>query len=123
MDNNLAELYLKISETKGSTMPEVVKEYLQKAEVLGSRYKNNLVLRHIFYTKAMIEIYEEQLFRAFDTLYLTIEYFKDAEATVKACDTLVKINELMDEYKSNSLKSLKENIQGKLKDTPYYDKI
>lgn len=117
--NNLAELYLKISEKDGSDNSEVIKKYLDQAEVLGTKYKNNLALGYIFYTKAMIELREEQRFKALDTLYLSFEFFKDAEATVKACDTLVKIHELMDEYKHQSLQSFQNNLKYRLKGTSY----
>lgn len=116
--NNLAELYLKIAEEDENDISEVAKEYLEKAEVLGTKQKNNLVLGYIFYTKAMIQLREGQLFKALDTLYLSFEFFKDAEAPVKACDTILKINEIMKEYEHNSLKTLRENMKSKFKDTP-----
>ncbi|MCK4261198.1 MAG: hypothetical protein KAX49_19645 [Halanaerobiales bacterium] len=119
--NNLAELYLKTS-NEDDGVPEVVNEYLKKAEILATTYNNKLALGYIFYTTAMIELREDQ-FKAFEALYLSFENFKKAEATVQACDCLMKINELMDEYKHNSLKSLRENLKNKLKDTPYYDKF
>ncbi len=119
--NNLAELYLKTS-NEDDGVPEVVNEYLKKAEILATTYNSNLALGYIFYTTAMIELREDQ-FKAFEALYLSFENFKKAEATVKACDCLMKINELMDEYKHKSLNSLRENLKNKLKDTPYYDKF
>ncbi len=118
--SNLAEFYLK-SDTDGISI--IAKEYLEKAEILATTYNNDLALGYIFYTEAMIELREDQLFTALDTLYLSFEFFKKAEAHIKACDTLLKINELMDEYKHSSLKSFRENLKNKLKDTPYYEKI
>lgn len=118
--SNLAEFYLK-SDPDGISI--IAKEYLEKAEVLATAYNNNLVLGYIFYTEAMIELRDDQLFTALDILYVSFEYFKKAEATVKACDCLMKINELMDEYKHSNLKSFRENLKGKLKDTPYCEKI
>lgn len=121
--NNLAELHLKVVEKDSGCECEIAKEYLKKAEVLGTRYDNNLVLGYIFFTKAMIELHEGQLFTALDTLYLSFEYFKTAEAPLIACDVLLKINDIMNEYKHNNLKSLKENLKSKLKNTPYHGKI
>lgn len=121
--NNLAEFYIKMAEEEGSDVPDIAKQYLDDAEILGTKYKNNLALGYIFYTKAMLEVSDEQLFRALDTLYMSFEFFKEAEATVKACDTLLKINELMNEYKLNSLKSLRSNLKLKLKNTQYFEKI
>lgn len=119
--NNLAELYLK--KTNDGIVPEIAKEYLNKAEILATQYNNEIALGYIFYSKAMIEVNEDQLFTALDTLYLSFEYFKATEMTIKACDTLMKINELMDEYKYNSLKSVRENLKNKIKDIPYYEKV
>lgn len=101
------------------TVSEITNQYLDQAELLGTKFKNHLVLGYIFYTKAMIEIHEEQRFKALDTLYLSLEFFKDAEATVKACDTLLKIHELMDEYKHQSLQAFQDNLKYRLKDTSY----
>lgn len=117
---NLAEFYLK-SDPDGVSI--IAKEYIEKAEILATTYNNELVLGHIFYTEAMIELRADQLFTTLDILYVSFEYFKKAEATVKACDTLMKINELMDEYKHSNFKSFRDNLKGKLKNTPYYEKI
>lgn len=113
--NNLAELYIKLS-NEGEVF-EVVKEYLDKAEILGTRYNKTISLGYTFSFKAEIELMEEQLFSALETLYLAFEYFKEAEATVKACDTLLRINQLLDTYKHSNLNSLRENMKNKLKDT------
>lgn len=121
--NNLAELYIKIAEEDHSAVSEVAKEYLEKAEILGTRYNKTISLGYTFYFRAGAELMEEQFFSALETLYLALEHFKEAEATVMACECLVKINELMDEHKHNGLKALKENIKNKLKDTPYYEKV
>ena len=117
---NLAEFYLK-SDPDG--ISEIAQEYLEKGERLATTYNNDLVLGYIYYTEAMIELRDNQLFTALDILYLSFDYFKKADATVKACDTLMKINEVMDEYKHNNLKSFRDNLKNKLKDTPYYEKI
>lgn len=121
--NNLAELYLEVDKINTGCISDVAKEYLEKAEILGTRYNNNLALGYIFYTKAMIELHEDQLFSALDTLYLSFEFFKNAEAPLNACDALLKINDIMNKYKYNNLKSLKDNLKEKLRNTPYYDKI
>ncbi len=111
MYNNLAELYIKIAKNNNNVVPDIGKDYLDKAEVLGSSYKQNISLGYTFYFKAEMELMEEQLFRALDTVYLAFEYFKNAEATVMACDCLVKINVLMDEYNHGNLDSLRENLK------------
>lgn len=107
--NNIAELYLK--STDGNSFSEIASEYLEKAEVLGSKYNKTLSLGQTFYLKAEVEIREDQFFTALDTLYLAFEYFKQAEESVLACECLLKINELMDEYKQNNLISLKNKIK------------
>lgn len=91
--NNLAELYIMLDED--GTVCEIAKEYLEKAEILATKYNNNLGLGYIFYTKATIQLREDQLFTALDSLYLAIKFFKDAEAPIKVGDVLSKINEVM----------------------------
>lgn len=54
---------------------------------------------------------------------LAFGYFKDAEATVMACECLMKINDLMDKYKNSNLQSLKENLKKRLINTPYCDQL
>lgn len=117
---NLAELYLQSDE---SGIAGCVYDYLEKAELIASQQKNYLALGYIFYTKAMTELREDQLFSALDTLYLSFEYFKNAEAHSQACESLLKINEIMDDYKNNRLKALKANLKERLKDTTYFNKI
>ena len=117
--NNLAEIYLKYG--KGSL--ELVKEFSDKAEIIANKYNNQLELGKAFYTKAMAEIEDEDLFTALDTLYLSFEYFKEAEAYPYAFDSLVKINELMNNYKIDYLKSIKGSLQGKLNGAEFFKKI
>lgn len=93
---NLAEMFLKIEE---ESISKKAKEYLHLAEVLGTKYKKNIALGYTFYTKAMFELREDQFFRALDTLSLSVEYFKEAEAYMLISDSVSKIIELMDEYK------------------------
>lgn len=103
--NNLAELHIK------SDILETAKEYLEKAEILGSKYSKNISLGHTFKYKAEVELLEDQLFTALDTLYLAFEHFKNAEATTLACDCLMEINKLMNDYKNNSLKALTNSLK------------
>lgn len=110
--NHLAGLYLKSTDDSGFS--EIAKDYLEKAETLGTKYNQTLSLGQTFNLKAEIELREDQFFTALDTLYLSFEYFKKSEATESACKCLLKINELMDKYKHNSLESLKKNLQKSL---------
>lgn len=117
---NLAEIYLSAYENEDLIL---AKEYLKKAELIGMEFNDNLSLGNTFFAKATIELREDQFFSALDTLYLSFEYFKNAEAYSYAFDCLVKINELMSEYKIDSLNSIKESFKNKLKGTAFYEKI
>lgn len=110
--NNLAELYL--TSNNDNSFLEIIIKYLEKAEVLGTKYNKTLSLGQTFNLKAEVELREDQFFTALDTLYLSFEYFKKSEATVSACECLLKINELMDKYRHNSLKSLRNNLKHRL---------
>lgn len=117
---NLAELYL---ESDDAGVAQCVHEYLHKAEVVATKYKNIVALGYAFYTKAMVELREDEVFTALDTLYLAFEYFRNAEAHANACDCLIKINQIMDEYKTSRLEHLKANLKEKLLGTSYFDQI
>lgn len=118
--NNLAEVYLKADE---EVVSRSVYEYVDQAELLASKYSNDVELGNSFYIRAMAELNEEQFFTALDTLYLAFEHYKVAEMYPYAFDCLVKINDLMDTYKSSRLTSLKTSLHEKLKGTAYYKKI
>ncbi len=118
--NNLAEIYLKINE---DGVCDLVEKYTHLAEVIGTKYDDDLALAKAFYTKAMAELQEDQLFRALDTLYLSLEYFKKAEAYPFAFDCIVKINEIINEYKMESLTTLKDTLKNEFKGTAFYQKL
>ncbi|MCK4257858.1 MAG: hypothetical protein KAX49_02710 [Halanaerobiales bacterium] len=115
--NNLAEIHLKLD--KGGAV-EVVKEYTEKAEIIATEYDDKLEIGKAFYVKAMAELEDDELFTSLDTLYLSFEYFKEAGAYSYAFDCLVKINELMSNYKVEYLKTMKESMHKKLEGTQYY---
>lgn len=117
---NLAEIYLKLETEEVS---EVIDKYMSLAEVIATKYNDDFALGRGFYIQAMSKLKAEQFFTALDTLYLSFEYFKKAEAYPYAFDCLVKINELMNDYKVDKLKSLKENVQEDFKGTAYYGKL
>lgn len=113
--NTLVELNLKL--TSDSNFSEHIKEYLEKAEIVGTKHDKFLSLGQTFYLRAEVELREDQFFSALDTLYLSFDYFKQAEATVLAYDCLLKINQLTDEYEQHHLKTLKNNLKKSLKGT------
>lgn len=89
--NNLAELHLKF---EGEDVSELVKEYTEKAELIGEKYGKTLEVAKSFYTRSMAELRDEDFFTALDTLHLSFEYFINAEAYSFAFDCLMKINEV-----------------------------
>ena len=118
--NNLAEIYMKLDE---HGVAEEVHKYSSMAETVAAKYKNNLELAKAFYTKAMAEMRKDQLFTALDSLYLAFEYFKAAEAFPYAFDCLVKINEIVNEYKVERLKALKDSVVDDFQNTAFVGKL
>lgn len=118
--NNLANMYL---ESDKDGVSELVNEYTKKAEVIGTKYNNNLEIAKSFYNKAVAELRDQQLFSALDTFYLSFEFFKRAEALTLAFECLIKINEVINEYKIERLKSIKATLYDGFKDTPLHIKL
>lgn len=120
--NNLAAMYLEFDKKEGFKSIKAY-EYMQKAEKLGEKYKNKLEVAKAFYNQAMAQLQEDQLFAALDTLYLSFEYFKEAEALTLAFDCLVKINQIVNDYKIDRLRSLKDTLKEDLKGTSLFNNI
>lgn len=118
--NNLANMYL---ESDKDGVSELVNEYTKRAEIIGTKYKNNLEIAKSFYNKATAELRDQQLFSALDTFYLSFEFFKRAEALTLAFECLIKINEVINEYKIERLKSIKDRLYDGFKDTPLDTKL
>lgn len=118
--NNLASFHLKADEYGIS---DLVEEYTRKAEVIGTQYDNKLEIAKSFYTRAMVELREEAFLRAIDSLYLAFEHFNDSEAYPYAFDSLIKINEIVSDCRIECLKSMKDSLKNKLKNTSYYKKL
>lgn len=112
---NIAQIYLKLG--RGSV--ELVKEYSDKAEVIAHKYDDKFEIGKAFYTKAIAEFEDEEFFTALDTLYLSFDFFKEAEAYSFAFDCLIKIIEVMSYCKIEYVKSIKGTLQEKLKGTRY----
>lgn len=72
-----------------------INEYTVKAEIIGSKYKEDIIVARAYYIRAMSELKKDQLFLAIDTLYLSLEHYRQAEAFSLAFDCLKKINEIM----------------------------
>lgn len=118
--NNLADFYLNLDEK--AVVIKALK-YIKKAEIIATKYNNNFELAKSFYSKGLAELREDQLFTALDTFYLALEFFKKSEAFSHAFDCLLKINEIVNNYKLDRLSSLKDSLKDKFKDTPLYEKI
>ncbi len=120
MLNNLAVIYISFEE---DGISEKALEYLNRAEVIGQKYTNNLEVAKTFYNKAEIELREDQLFTALDTLYLAFEHFKQAEALTYAIDVLGKIMEVTNEHNLECFKSLEKTLKKDFEGTSLYKKI
>lgn len=115
---NLADIYLQF---EGIDVTDKIKEYTEKAEVIATKYENDFLIGKAFYIQAMSQLKADEFFRCLDTLYVSFEYFKKAENYPHAFDCLVKMNEIISDYKLDRLKSLKDSLNKEFKDTSYYN--
>lgn len=117
---NLAEIYLEMGD---NSYVDNINEYTVKAEIIGSKYKEDIIVARAFFIRAMSELKEDQLFTALDTLYLSLEYYRQAEAYSLAFDCLVKIYKIMDDYKIDRLEHLNISLNEMFKSSPLFNKL
>ncbi len=89
---------------------EKTKNYLREIEIIGTKYQNYCSIGRGLYLQALVELGEDQVFTALDTLNLAFEYFMKAERYSIAVECLEKSNEILNNYTSKELKSLKHAI-------------
>ncbi len=119
--NNLAEVYLKYSEEK-DFHSSLILEYLDKSEIIAAKFDDNIELAFSLYARAKLEIQEEQIFSALDTLYLAFDHFIDSEAYSYSLEVLLKINQLVSESKAKCIKTMQEKLHNKVRNNLYYEK-
>lgn len=116
---NLAEIALEYGDGQVS-YAEQIKHYTAQTELIGTKYKDDIIVARGFYIRAMSELKENQLFTALDILYLALEYYRKAEAFSLAFDCLVRIYKIMDEYKIERLEYLNRSLNDMFKNSPLY---
>lgn len=114
---NLAEIYLQYDD--GLDYSIEIKECTQKAEILAEKYQDNFSMGKIFYIQAMSELKMGDIFKSLDALYLAFEYFKNAGNYPELFECLVKINEIVSDYKIDRLNSFKDSLLREFKDTTF----
>lgn len=117
--NAIAEALLQANPKECLSLDEI-REYLDKAEVIASEYDDNIQLGKSFDVRGTAYLKGDQLFKSLDAYYLAFEHFKKAEAYPYAFDSLIKINQVIHEYKIDALQSLGENFKEAFKGTAYY---
>lgn len=105
---NLAEIYL---EYKNEDTSLTIQKYIKDAEILGEKFDDKIALGRIYYVTALAEIKHGQLVNALDTLNVSLDYYKKADALSLALDCIIKINELINHFKLESLQSLKNSLK------------
>ncbi len=118
--NNLAEVYLEFREKCGVEIT-LIREYLDKSEVIASKYDDKIEMAFSFFTKVKLELLDEQTFTALDTLYLAFDHF--TEAYSYSLEVLLKINEVVSNHKAECMRIMQEKLNSKVKSNPYYKKI
>lgn len=116
--NNLAALYL---ESDKDGISRYVGEYTKKAEILASRNKDSLEVAKSFFTSGMAELREGDYLKALDSLYLSLKYFKEAEAYPFALDCMMTICSIENEYKVECLKLYKQKLKNEFGGTGYIE--
>lgn len=105
---NLAEIYIKY---KNEDTSLTIQELIREAELLGEKYHDNIILGRAYYITALSELKQDQLVNALDSLNIAMEYYRKADAESLALNCLIKMNELIDEYKLENLRVLKSSIK------------
>ena len=75
------------------------------------------------YIRAMLELREGQLFKALDSLYLAFDHYNEVEAYTYSLECLLKINELVSDYKADCMKTMQDKLQQKVDSNSYYKNI
>lgn len=119
--NNLAEVLIKYDEGSDTESSSII-EYLDKSEMIASKFDDKIELAFSLYARAKLEVQEEQIFSALDTLYLAFNYFTEAEAYSYSLECLFKINELVNDYKAECMRTMQKKLHNKVKSNPYYEK-
>lgn len=122
--NNLAAIYLELDRKESYGGCSIKgKEYMEKAEILGQEYENNLEIGKAQYNQAMAKLQEAETMSAIDMLCSACEYFKKAQALTLLFDCHMKINELLSQYKEEQLRALKEIVKNDLEGTSLFEKM
>lgn len=120
--NNLAAMYLELDRKDGGCSVKT-SEYMDKAEVLGEKYENNIEIGMSQYNQALARLQEGETISAIDMLSSACEYFKKAQALTQLCDCQIKINELLSQYKEEQLKALRDTVKRDLEGTSLFKKM
>lgn len=120
--NNKAEILIKYDEEASDVFTEI-KDYLDKSEVISTKFNDKIEMGFSLYIRAMLELREDQLFKALDTLYLAFDHYNEAEAYTYSLECLLKINELVSNYKADCMKTIQEKLQQKVDGNPCYKDI
>jgi hypothetical protein len=114
--NNLAALYL---ESDKDGISRYVTEYTKKAEMIALKNKDSLEVAKCFFTSGMAELRVGDYLKALDSLYLSLKYFKDAEAYPFAFDCMMTISSIENDYKVECLKLFKRDLKNEIGGTGY----
>lgn len=118
--NNLAFLHLESDELAVS---DKLSDYTAKAEVIASKYKNDLEIGKALYTKAKAELKDEQFLKAIDGLYVAFDHFKKSEAFALALDCISLISEIVNEFKIECMDSFIKSLQVQIKEQSDLSKL
>lgn len=114
--NDLAQLYLQRNE-EGDL--RIMDQYLHDAELLASKYDNDLELAKTLYTKGLSKMDSSDFVQVMDCMYIAYNNFISAGALHYAMDCYDKICEISDALKSEFISSVK----GKLTKNLYHEVI
>ncbi len=120
--NNLAEVYLEYREQCGIEITSI-SDYLDKSETIASKYDDKLAMAVSFFIKGKLELMDDQMFTALDTLFLAFTHFTEEEAYSYSLEVLLKINEVVSNHKAECMRIMQKKLNNKARSNPYYEKI
>ncbi len=115
--HDLAQIYME----QGNS--DLMEQYLHEAELLASKYDNDLVVAKVLYTSAIEKMKRGDYIRVMDSLCIAFYSFINCGSYNYAYDCFTKINEASEALKQDCAMTLKEQFKSMFRDTAYTDLI
>lgn len=118
--NDLAEVYMQRNE-KGDL--ELVEKYLHDAEILATKYDNELEQAFTLYLRGLLKMNSNDFVQVMDCMYIAYNNFVSVGALNYAMDCYNKICEVSEKMKSEFVSSVKDKLIKQIKEKSYHEVI